>query len=221
MPEHDRDRAEPVLPRPHRARPGRVCRRRGHLQPDVDGVGLATVADSFAAIEQRVVNEKRLTWEELAQHLTNNFAGAEDVRLMLKNIPRYGSGGARADGWAKRVSQLYTHLVRGTPTPHGFTVIPGLFSHGIVNQLGQRVGATPNGRHAGEPISHSADPDPGFCPAARPRPRPRRRRWPACSRAGATRRRCRSSSTAAWPRRWAAWRRSRPCSRRTTTRAAR
>ena len=33
----------------------------------MDGVGLATVADSFAAIEQRVVNEKRLTWEELAE----------------------------------------------------------------------------------------------------------------------------------------------------------
>jgi hypothetical protein len=35
----------------------------------VDGVGLATVADSFAAIEQRVVKEQRLTWEELKQHL--------------------------------------------------------------------------------------------------------------------------------------------------------
>ncbi len=33
----------------------------------MDGVGLATVADSFAAIEQRVVDEKRLTWEELAE----------------------------------------------------------------------------------------------------------------------------------------------------------
>jgi formate C-acetyltransferase len=26
------------------------------------------------------------------------------------------------------------------------------------------VGATPNGRRAGEPLSHSADPDPGFLP---------------------------------------------------------
>jgi len=129
-----------------------------------DGVGLATVADSFAAIEQRVVVEQRLTWEELARHLAEDYAGAEDVRLMLRNIPRFGTGGSRADWWAKRVSDLYTSLVRGTPTPKGFTVIPGLFSHGIVGHLGADLGATPNGRHVGAPISHSANPDPGFMP---------------------------------------------------------
>ncbi|MBU4374546.1 MAG: pyruvate-formate lyase [Euryarchaeota archaeon] len=129
-----------------------------------DGVGLATVADSFAAIEQRVVNEKRLTWSELARQLENNFEGSEPVRLMLKNIPRYGTGGSRADAWAKRVSELYTHLVKDTPTPKGINVIPGLFSHGIIGELGQNLGATPNGRRAHEPISHSADPDPGFMP---------------------------------------------------------
>ncbi len=129
-----------------------------------DGVGLATVADSLAAIEQRVVREKRLTWEELAEYLATDFRDAEHVRLMLKNIPRFGTGGSRADWWAKRVSDLFTHLVRGTPTPDGFNVIPGLFSHGIVAQLGQNVGATPNGRHAHAPISHSANPDPGFMP---------------------------------------------------------
>jgi len=129
-----------------------------------DGVGLATVADSFTAIEQRVVNEKRLTWEELAQHLANNYEGAENVRLMLKNIARFGTGGSRADWWAKRVSELYTNLVKGKRTPRGFNVIPGLFSHGIVYHLGRPLGATPNGRKAGEPISHSSNPDPGFMP---------------------------------------------------------
>ena len=129
-----------------------------------DGVGLATAADSFAAVEQRVVQEQRLTWEELARHLESNYADAEDVRLMLRNIPRFGSGGSRADGWAKRVADLYAELMRGTPTPNGYTVLPGLFSHGIVGQLGKNLGATPNGRRAGDPISHSADPDPGFMP---------------------------------------------------------
>ena len=130
----------------------------------VDGVGLATVADSFAAIEQRVVEEGRLTWGELAQHLESDYAGAEDVRLMMKHIPRFGTGGSRADWWAKRISQTFTHLYTDTPTPKGFRVIPGLFSHGDIVHLGKKLGATPNGRHAGEPISHSADPDPGFLP---------------------------------------------------------
>jgi formate C-acetyltransferase len=131
----------------------------------VDGVGLATVADSFAAIEQRVVNEKRLTWEELAGHLQNDYAGAEHVRLMLKNISRFGSGGSRADWWARRIAETYTHLYTDAPTPRGFRVIPGLFSHGDIVRIGKALGATPNGRHAGTPISHSANPDPSFSPA--------------------------------------------------------
>ena len=83
---------------------------------------------------------------------------------MLKNIPRFGTGGTRADYWAKRVSELWTHLVKDKPTSDGFNVIPGLFSHGIVAQLGKNIGATPNGRHAHAPISHSSNPDPGFMP---------------------------------------------------------
>ena len=132
----------------------------------LDGVGMPTVADSFAAIEQRVVKEQRLTWAELAQHMENDFAGTtgERVRLMMQSISRYGTGNSRADWWAKRISDTFSSLVRNTPTSNGFTVIPGLFSHGIVGMLGKAIGATPNGRHAGAPIAHSADPDPGFMP---------------------------------------------------------
>ncbi|MBN1876914.1 MAG: pyruvate-formate lyase [Anaerolineae bacterium] len=132
----------------------------------VDGVGLATVADSFAAIEQRVVEEQRLTWEELKFHLDHNYEGAEYVRLMLKTIPRFGTGNARADAWAKRISETYVQLYT-TPTPRGYRIIPGLFSHGDVVHLGKRLPATPNGRRAHEPISHSSEPDPGFAPTAK------------------------------------------------------
>lgn len=127
----------------------------------VDGVGLATVADSFTAIEQRVCKEKRLTWEALKDVLNHNFENAENIRLMLRNIPRFGSGGSRADYWAQRIADTYVHLY-DTPTPRGFRILPGLFSHGDVVYLGSYVPATPNGRRAGEVISHSSEPDPGF-----------------------------------------------------------
>ncbi len=130
----------------------------------VDGLGLATVADSLAAIEQRVCSEQRLGWTRLGDLLDHNWEGAEDVRLMMKNIPRYGTGGTRADYWALRVSEQYSNLVRGTPTPHGYRILPGLFSHGTIVAWGRDLGATPNGRREGEPISHSANPDPGFLP---------------------------------------------------------
>jgi formate C-acetyltransferase len=130
----------------------------------MDGIGLATVADSFAAIEQRVVNEGRLTWDELAQHLENDYEGADNVRMMLSSVGRFGAGNTVGDQWAWRIARLWSDLVGGSPTKDGWRCLPGLFSHGSTNVLGQSVPATPNGRKAWTPISHSADPDPGFLP---------------------------------------------------------
>ena len=130
----------------------------------IDACALATIADSFAAIEQRIVEEKRMSWEELLHHLDSDWEGEEGevARLMMKNIDCYGYGGTRADDYARRTSELFTRLVKEKPTPAGFNCIPGLFSWANTIPLGKSLGATPNGRHAGEPISHGANPNPGF-----------------------------------------------------------
>jgi formate C-acetyltransferase len=130
----------------------------------VDGASLATVADSFAALEQRVEMEQRLTWEQLTRLLETNWAGseAERARLMMRNVRRFGSGGSRADAWAERISQSFSALVKEKPTPDGYAMIPGLFSWAKVIGFGKRLGATPDGRHAGDPLSHGPNPTPGF-----------------------------------------------------------
>lgn len=134
----------------------------------LDGTALATVADSFAAIEQRVEREGKLTWAELMRHLKADFAGAEDVRLMLRSIPRYGSGGSRADDYAVRISKTFAEVVKAEERRHWFKMLPGLFSWANTIGMGRIVGATPNGRHAHTPISHGANPDPGFTGAGAP-----------------------------------------------------
>ena len=136
----------------------------------IDSLGLATVADSLAAVEQRVAQEKRLTWEELDQHLQNDYAGAEYVRLMMKSIPHFGAGGTRGDWWAKQVADTFVHRVKDTPSADGYNLIPGFFSHGNLDSYGENLGATPNGRCAGTPISHSANPDPVFLPGGQTAP---------------------------------------------------
>jgi pyruvate-formate lyase len=130
----------------------------------VDGSALATVADSFAAIEQWVEQGQHLTWDELLHYLDTDWAdpNGERARLMMKSIPQYGSGGSLADEWAICISRTFTELVKEKPTPNGFAMIPGLFSWAAAIQMGKELGATPNGRHAGAPISHGSNPDPGF-----------------------------------------------------------
>jgi formate C-acetyltransferase len=130
----------------------------------IDGAGLATVADSLAALEQRVESQKLLTWRQIADHLTHNYEGTdgERVRLMMKTGPHFGEGNSLGDHWALELNRLLTRLVTERPTPGGRRLIPGWFSWADTIRLGRQVGATPDGRRAGEPISHGANPRPGF-----------------------------------------------------------
>ncbi len=129
-----------------------------------DASALATVADSFAALEQRIEQEQQLTWQQAAHYLKTDWAGEEGerARLMMQGIRRYGYGGSLADVWAERVAHTFGERVKAERTPNGFQMIPGLFSWVAAIGMGRGVGATPNGRHAGAPISHGPCPDPGF-----------------------------------------------------------
>lgn len=46
--------------------------------------------------------------------------------------------------------------------PDGRCLVPGWFSWARTIEYGSKVGETPNGRRAGEPISHGANPNPRF-----------------------------------------------------------
>jgi len=136
----------------------------GYYNLCLDGAALATVADSFAALEQRLEREKRLTWDEIKSHIDSNWAGAdgERARLMMHSIGRYGSGWSLGDEYAGRITRHFSNLVKEKPTPNGYNMIHGLFSWAQQMAMGKNLMATPNGRFAGDPISHGANPDPGF-----------------------------------------------------------
>lgn len=131
----------------------------------VDGSGIACVADSFAACEQRIEEEGKLSWEELHRQLEENFEGegGERIRQLLLHSDRYCGDETRGDDWAEKISRLYTALVRDLNRQHpGIQFIPGFFSWSNTIGLGSTVGATPNGRKKGEPINHGANPNGGF-----------------------------------------------------------
>ncbi len=128
----------------------------------VDGAGIATVADSFGAIDALVGDGKEFTWDELMNFLDTDFNNAERERLMLASVPKYGYGGSKSDEFAVRVSKTFTTLVKEKPTPEGRNMIPGLFSWANTIPMGKAVGASPSGRKAFTPINHGANPHPGF-----------------------------------------------------------
>lgn len=130
----------------------------------IDGVGLGTIADSLSAMEQRVEKEKLISWEELHDAIDNNFEGTmgERIRLMLKSSPRYCQGNSLGDKWAVRISRLFADKVKERKMPHGIQLIPGWFSWSSTIAFGEKVGATADGRFAFSPITHGANPNPGF-----------------------------------------------------------
>ena len=131
----------------------------------MDGSGLAVVADSFAALNQRIEKENKFTFEELTKHINANYedADGEYIRQLMSHSQKYGGGDTLGDTWAVRISQLYTELVRDLVNQHpGIQFIPGFFSWSNTILLGKSVGATPNGRKAGAPINHGANPNGGF-----------------------------------------------------------
>ena len=127
----------------------------------IDGAGLAVVADSFGALEDRVENEHLLSWDDMFEALDNNFEN-ERTRQILNSAPKYCSGNSSADRWAKRLTKSWVGLVKAQEMPEGRQLIPGWFSWSRTIEYGSKVGATPNGRRAGEPISHGANPNPHF-----------------------------------------------------------
>lgn len=127
----------------------------------LDGAGLAVVADSLGAITDRIETEHRATWDELFDALDGNFPD-ERFRLMMQSAPKYCSGDSAADAWAKRLTESFTRIVTEQPMSHGRRLVPGWFSWARSIEYGGTVGATPNGRRAGEPISHGANPNPHF-----------------------------------------------------------
>ena len=116
----------------------------------IDGAGLGTVADSFAAVEQRICREKRITWQELDAALKDNFASPSGgiTRRMLLASERYGAGDTLGDQWAKKLTELLCKTLGNRRTPGGRKIIPGWFSWADTVRFGKSVGATPNGRKA-------------------------------------------------------------------------
>jgi pyruvate formate-lyase/glycerol dehydratase family glycyl radical enzyme len=125
----------------------------------LQAVGLADVADSFAAIEQLVFVERRVTLAALVEATDADFAGQELLRQRILNkVSKYGEDAGRAERWAAVVARLYCELVRAHRNPRGGAYAPGFWSMTTHVGFGRRLGALPSGRRAGQPLADGVSP---------------------------------------------------------------
>jgi len=123
------------------------------------GVGIGTLADSLAAIKYHVFDKKDMTMTDLLRALKDNFEGREKTRLMLWNrTPRYGNDDDYADALMRASFGAFYDQVNGRRnTRDGFYRVNFLSTTCHI-YFGSAVGATPDGRRAGEPVSEGVSP---------------------------------------------------------------
>ena len=121
--------------------------------------GLGTAADSLAAIKAAIFDGHKYTMAQLLKALDRNFRGHEAMRQYLKQrTPKYGNDDDGADAIAAEVVEFFCRRVSQLQGTRGGTFRPGFFSYGMHVVEGSFLGATPDGRRAGEPISNSLSP---------------------------------------------------------------
>jgi len=123
------------------------------------GVGLANVADSLAAIEEVVFSKAKITIHQLKEALDNNFEGDyARIQKILEAAPKYGNDDDRVDLLAKKVLEIYAREVEKYHNPRGGQFQAGTFPATAHVSLGVVTGATPDGRKAGEAFADGISP---------------------------------------------------------------
>jgi pyruvate formate-lyase/glycerol dehydratase family glycyl radical enzyme len=124
--------------------------------------GLGTVANSLAAIRWAVFEKELVTMPELVTHLRNNFEGAEELRQqLLRKAPKYGNDDPKVDDIALWVADALDRESR----KHKRVIDSGTYRALLISAFGSQIaegrvlGATPDGRQQGQPVSN------GFSPA--------------------------------------------------------
>jgi formate C-acetyltransferase len=125
-------------------------------------MAIPNAADSLAALQSAVFDQRRVDRRELLDALAANFAGREDLRLMLRNrAPKYGNDQPLPDSYAARLTRQYCELMSRFRTAGGGAFHAHLFTFTLMVPFGKLTAASPDGRRAGEPLAYSVSPGQG------------------------------------------------------------
>ncbi|MFX1605780.1 MAG: pyruvate formate lyase family protein [Promethearchaeota archaeon] len=130
----------------------------------MEGMGIATLADSVAAVKKFVFDENRIDMAELLLAINNNYEGYEEIRHLLRSkAPKFGNDDDYVDDIARELSVFWSEEVFKHENPEtGRKYRAGYLSWNYYIPLAPLTGATPDGRRRGEYLSGGVSPVQGM-----------------------------------------------------------
>ncbi|USD62057.1 formate C-acetyltransferase [Vibrio sp. SCSIO 43140] len=122
----------------------------------VQGIGIANLSDSLMALKRFVFEEKRMSFAEFIEVLESNFEGKEGERVrarLMNRYEKYGNDIDEVDAMGADLLRLFCKEVETYENPRGGYFTPGSYTVSAHVPLGAVVGATPDGRLAGEQLA--------------------------------------------------------------------
>ncbi|MBE6093671.1 MAG: glycyl radical protein [Selenomonas ruminantium] len=148
---------------------GKTIKEGGAVYDFISGlqVGIANMADSLAAIKKLVFEEKKITAAQLWAAILDDFRSPESRRIqdmLVNDAPKYGNDDDYVDQLVVEAYDSYLDEIKKYPnTRYQRGPIGGIRYGGtssISANVGQGMGtmATPDGRHAHEPLAEGCSP---------------------------------------------------------------
>ena len=153
-------------------RRGKHIKEGGAVYDFISGlqVGIANLGNSLAAIKKLVFEQNLISQQQLKEALDSDFAGTqgEAIRQTLINkAPKYGQDNDEVDSLLSSAYMEYIdeigkyHNTRYGRGPIGGKYYAGTSSISANVPSGAVVGATPDGRHAHQPLAEGSSPAAG------------------------------------------------------------
>ena len=128
----------------------------------IQGVGTGSLTDSLSSLRYHVFDKKTVGMEEMLSMMSEDFRGYEEFRYdLLNNTPKYGNDDDYADEILEQVFEFFFEAIDGRPTSRGGTYRINLLPTTSHIYFGQVIGALPDGRKSGEPLSEGISPTQG------------------------------------------------------------
>ena len=128
----------------------------------VQGVGVADLADSLAAIERVVFDRQLYDMGTVLHALRRDFAGHEVLHGHLLRAPKYGNDHPSPSHWARRVMEAWSVSLARHSNTRGGDYWAGFYSVTAHRAFGETVGALPSGRRAARPLANGLSPSTGM-----------------------------------------------------------